>query len=115
MNWLMVWKTLYKLCIGAKVMLRENKAVKCGLVNGAIGYINVILYDDDTGLPQLPTFIIVKFDNMYGFEEFDGGIPLVPTQTSWCVGSKSLASKQYHLFMLGLYNSQLAVLNFALL
>ena len=48
-----------QLCIGAKVMLRLNLNVECGLVNGSIG--SVV----DVGMsPSQITHISVKFENL---------------------------------------------------
>ena len=51
--------TCLQLCIGAKVMLRRNLNVECGLVNGSIG--SVV----DFGMsPSQMTHISVKFESL---------------------------------------------------
>ena len=52
-------ETCLQLCIGAKVMLRRNLNVECGLVNGSIGSV-VNFVTSPTQITQ----ISVKFDNM---------------------------------------------------
>ncbi|KAK3917000.1 ATP-dependent DNA helicase [Frankliniella fusca] len=85
------------LAINARVMLRKNINVNIGLVNGALGYITDILYDKSEEPPSLPRFVVVKFDNVTGFDYLEGGIPLQSIHSSWHVNGISCTRVQYPL------------------
>lgn len=48
-----------KIGIGARVMLRRNLEVKSGLVNGSLGVVTDITFDDRNSVSR----IVVQFDN----------------------------------------------------
>lgn len=53
-----------KICIGARVMLRTNLDTKSGLVNGALGTIKEIIYNQEEQPPLcMPAYITIDFDN----------------------------------------------------
>ncbi|XP_057822400.1 uncharacterized protein LOC131034820 [Cryptomeria japonica] len=54
------------LCIGQEVTLSTNLWVETGLVNGALGQVREILYNDGEHPPQLPLFVVVQFQNYTG-------------------------------------------------
>ncbi|XP_057837395.2 uncharacterized protein LOC131047633 [Cryptomeria japonica] len=54
------------LCIGQEVMLSTNLWVETGLVNGALGQVREIVYNDGEHPPQLPLFVVVQFQNYTG-------------------------------------------------
>ena len=54
------------LCIGQQVMLTTNLWIQTGLVNGSIGQVNSIVYDTISSPPNLPKYVVVKFDNYTG-------------------------------------------------
>ncbi|GES79599.1 ATP-dependent DNA helicase Pif1-like [Rhizophagus clarus] len=51
---------------GARVMLRANLSVKTGLVNGSIGMVDDILFQENQGPPSLLIAVLVDFDNYTG-------------------------------------------------
>lgn len=50
------------LSLGSKVMLTRNLWTETGLVNGSLGTIQKILYQEVQWPPSLPVVIVVKFD-----------------------------------------------------
>jgi hypothetical protein len=66
--------------VGASVMLGSNVWTEAGLVNGASGIIEDILYEDGQSPPELPVAIMVKFTNFRGerFVDFTDAIPICP-------------------------------------
>ncbi len=71
---------------GARVMLTANIWTEGGLVNGAMGTIQDILFEDQ-GPPSLPTAVFVKFDIYEGTTittlEGDKVVPIVPIKRTW--------------------------------
>ena len=51
----------------ARVMLTSNLWIEAGLVNGALGYVEEIVYRPGHAPPELPLYIMVKFDNYSRF------------------------------------------------
>ncbi|GBC03496.1 hypothetical protein RclHR1_05150006 [Rhizophagus clarus] len=51
---------------GSKVMLRTNLWTEVGLVNGSVGIIHEIVFEQNQGLPSLPIAILVEFDKYTG-------------------------------------------------
>ena len=72
------------ICIAnsARVMLISNLWVEMGLVNGAIGTVKAICYQNG-GPPDLPLAVMVKFDKYCGPTFHDGTIPITPIRHSW--------------------------------
>lgn len=69
-----------RLSIGCKVMLRINLWTEKGLVNGALGCIQDIIYEEHHGPPeQMPQVIIVRFEN-YRHSPFENTdfVPITP-------------------------------------
>ena len=71
---------------GSRVMLTANIWTEGGLVNGAMGTIQDILFEDQ-GPPSLPTAVFIKFDiyeesNITTLEG-DKVVPIVPIKRSW--------------------------------
>ena len=46
-----------------RVMLSCNLWVEAGLVNGALGYVEKVVYMPGSKPPQLPLYTTIKFDN----------------------------------------------------
>lgn len=66
------------LSIGSKVMLRSNLWVENGLVNGALGYVEDIIYEENFSPPdQMPRVTMVRFEN-YTHSTYDnsGCVPI---------------------------------------
>lgn len=69
------------LAIGCRVMLTTNLCVQAGLVNGALGTVNDIVYSQESNYPQdQPMFVLVKFDAVAGVFGSKGGLPIIPIQ-----------------------------------
>ena len=62
-------------------MLSYNLWSKAGLTNGAIGYVQDIIYKPESCARDLPIAVIVKFDNYKG-PKFQGleknNVPIIP-------------------------------------
>ncbi|XP_057840724.1 uncharacterized protein LOC131050538 [Cryptomeria japonica] len=54
------------LSIDQQVMLIANLWIKVGLVNGAIGLIKQIVYENNTKPPDLPKYVVVQFNDYNG-------------------------------------------------
>lgn len=71
---------------GARVMLTANLWTEGGLVNGAMGTVKDILFEDN-GPPYLPTAVFIEFENYKGpaITALDGTkvVPIVPIQRTW--------------------------------
>ncbi|CAG8641197.1 7999_t:CDS:2 [Cetraspora pellucida] len=72
---------------GTRVMLRANLYVEVGLVNGAMGTVHDILFEENQGPPALPIAIFVEFDayNSLAIISTDDKrtIPIPPIRRSW--------------------------------
>ena len=51
----------------SRVMLTSNLWIEAGLVNGDLGYVEEIVYKPSSAPPQLPLYVMVKFDAYSGF------------------------------------------------
>lgn len=74
------------LCKGCKIMLKYNLWTKYGLVNGAVGTVVDILYDQDCSSPEnLPAIILCSFDSYTGPTVIPqtNVIPIAPVTASW--------------------------------
>ena len=75
---------LVHLARGARVMLTSNLCVDVGLVNGAIGTVQAICYQNaGPPGPALPTAVMVLFDSYSGPRLPNGTVPIVPIHQSW--------------------------------
>ena len=68
---------------GARVMLCANLWVEVGLVNGALGTVVAICYENDRRPPDLPVAVTVRFDSYTGPTLSDGTIPICPLLRTW--------------------------------
>jgi len=72
---------------GAKVMLRTNLWMEAGLVNGSVGTIRDIVFEEDQGPPSLPIAVLVEFDGYTGpgivSEEGFKVVPITPVRHTW--------------------------------
>ncbi|XP_057853551.2 uncharacterized protein LOC131063676 [Cryptomeria japonica] len=62
----------------ARVMLTSNLWIEAGLVNGALGYIQNIIYKPGCAPPDPPTYVMVEFDNYSGLPFEDASPNLIP-------------------------------------
>ena len=87
------------LSIGSKVMLRSNLWVEKGLVNGALGYVEDIIYEENHGPPdQMPRVIMVHFENYFhSTYENSGCVPIPPVTKFWKSGNINCSRKQFSL------------------
>ncbi len=51
---------------GARIMLRANLWTEVGLVNGSMGIIQEILYEEGQRPPSLPNVILIEFNDYTG-------------------------------------------------
>jgi len=79
---------------GARVMLTANLWVDAGLVNGAMGTVVGICYDNDESPPSLPLAVTVKFDSYAGPTLSDGTVPITPLRRSWLSTDKQSSRLQ---------------------
>ena len=85
------------LAVGAKVLLTYNQSIGAGLVNGSVGIVKDIVYDeneDDTSPTRLPKHVWVDFGKGYTGDSFfpnnperDGWFPVKPLHVSDYSGS----------------------------
>ena len=67
------------IAIGARIMLTSNLWTDAGLVNGALGVIQQIVYNPGSSPPEPPTYVLIKFDNYVGVpwdESFPQFVPI---------------------------------------
>ncbi|PKK65021.1 hypothetical protein RhiirC2_626721, partial [Rhizophagus irregularis] len=71
---------------GCRVMLTSNVWIEAGLVNGSMGVVENILFQEE-GPPALPTAVFIKFDKYDGLTitslEGKEVVPIVPIKRSW--------------------------------
>lgn len=99
------------LSIGSKVMLRSNLWVENGLVNGALGYVEDIIYEENYSPPdQMPRVIMVRFENCCPSTYANSGcIPIPPITKFWKSGNINCSRKQFPLqlaFAITIHKSQ---------
>ncbi|GBC51843.2 ATP-dependent DNA helicase PIF1-like [Rhizophagus irregularis DAOM 181602=DAOM 197198] len=59
-------ETQLLLARGARVMLRINLWTEIGLVNGSLGTIQEIVFEENQSSPSLPITVLIEFDNYSG-------------------------------------------------
>ena len=86
------------LCVDAMVMLFYNLKQDSNLVNGSVGYVKDIVYEEGQGPPSLPSYVIVNFGEFYTGPNFfpeeepekKGWVPIKPTTMEWWGSEKNL-------------------------
>ena len=79
---------------GARVMLSSNLWVEMGLVNGSMGSIQAICYNEGAAPPDLPVAVTVLFDSYTGPTLSDGSVPIAPIRHSWSASSSRCSRLQ---------------------
>ena len=68
-------------------MLRSNLWIEAGLVNGLVGIVQEIIFEENHSPPSLPIAVMVEFDNYSGpaILAADGKrlVPIVPVRHTW--------------------------------
>lgn len=92
-------------------MLRSNLWIEKGLVNGALGYVQDIIYEENHGPPdQMPRVIMVRFENYsHSSYENNGSVPIPSITKFWKSGNINCSRKQFPLqlaFAIKIHKSQ---------
>jgi len=69
--------------VGARVMLTSNIWTDFGLINGALVFVEQIVYDLGCLPPKPPTYVLIRFDNYVGFpwdESFPWTVSITPIE-----------------------------------
>jgi len=85
------------LSLGSRIMLRQNINISLGLLNGSLGTVIDIVYKKGCGPPQLPLFIIIKFDDSEGFQSLNGNVPISACTATWYKSRSKCTRVQYPL------------------
>ena len=78
----------------ARVMLTANIWVEVGLVNGAMGTVQAICYDNDQSPPNFPIAVTVHFDSYCGPTLSDGSVTIIPIRRTWLSTNKPCSRLQ---------------------
>ncbi|KAE8749142.1 hypothetical protein FOCC_FOCC004048 [Frankliniella occidentalis] len=82
----------------ARIMLKSNLWTEKGLVNGAMGTIVDIVYEEDKNPPyEAPAIIIVRFDNYDGpyLDNDQKTFPITVLTKSWNVSGENMTRTQF--------------------
>ena len=86
------------LCKGAKIRLSSNLWTAAGLVNGAVGFVQAIIYASGDKPPEtLPKAIICTFEGYIGpsfLSSIPKAVPIVPAGRTFYVKGKTCSRKQ---------------------
>ena len=66
-------------------MLTSNLQIETGLVNGSMGTVQDIIFEEDQGPPSLPIAVLISFDNYKGptIESLEGERVVYPERQIW--------------------------------
>ncbi|OWA50646.1 putative ATP-dependent DNA helicase PIF1 [Hypsibius exemplaris] len=88
-------KVIY-VAAGCRVMLNWNAWTTKGLVNGAVGTVQGIVYEGDSRPPALPVAVIVQFDDYRGpscLPDVERCVPICPLKRTWTSPSDESCSR----------------------
>jgi ATP-dependent exoDNAse (exonuclease V) alpha subunit len=72
---------------GTRIMLTANLQIETGLINGSMGTVQDIIFQDDQGPPSLPIAVLISFDNYKGTTiaslEGERVVPIAPIRRTW--------------------------------
>ncbi|KAL7290849.1 hypothetical protein TKK_0015583 [Trichogramma kaykai] len=85
------------LAIGCRVMLTQNIWVYGGLVNGSIGTVRAILYEENVSPPTLPSYILIHFPSYHGPFIHNNLFPIKPVTRSYEKRGQICTIKQFPL------------------
>lgn len=91
----------------ARVMLIANLWVEAGLVNGAVGTVISICYEN-AGPPNLPLAVMVKFDNYTGPTLPDQTVLITPIHCTWSISESNCSRLDTTKISLGCYHPQIS-------
>ncbi|XP_053204723.1 uncharacterized protein LOC128389199 [Panonychus citri] len=80
--------------INSRVMLRRNLWVDGGLVNGSLGTVTDIIYEQGRRPKSLPRVVMVKFDRYLGSNFDDEAFPIIPVEARWTDNGIECSRKQ---------------------
>lgn len=97
------------IAVGCRVMLRRNLCTEGGLVNGTIGTVQAIVYNNGVVPPKQPAYILVDFDSYKGPYFFQRFFPIVPQLYTWSKSGITHTTLQFPLSLahaVTIYKSQ---------
>ncbi len=78
-------------------MLTVNLQTEIGLVNGSMGTVQDIIFQEDQGPPSLPIAVLISFDNYNGptIPNLEGKsvVPIAPIRRTWIGKSGAICSR----------------------
>ncbi|XP_074596306.1 ATP-dependent DNA helicase Pif1-like [Brevipalpus obovatus] len=102
------------IAIGCRVMLRTNVWVEGGLVNGSLGTVRKIVFEEGTQPPALPLYIGIQFDDYSGPHCDSNCFPITPVVKSFNRRGSTYTRRQFPLalaYSITIHKSQGLTLN----
>lgn len=87
------------LSVGCRVMLTRNLWIKGGLVNGAFGTVEAIIYDKEVKPPDPPLYILVKFEKFRRKGFVNNCVPIFPQNAQWTKNNIKYFRRQFPLVL----------------
>lgn len=88
--------------VGARVMLKMNLCVPRGLVNGAMGTVINIVYEEEMRPPELPHCILIQFDHYHGescSSVLPRVVPIYRQRTTFTINDTECSRTQFPLML----------------